>query len=254
MRARVDDGIGVAGDRHERLVDQSDNFVTAVAQSHRDPSFVVFGIGSAVRTLKNRTSSISSVVILVTARGEGGDDPAYDAGRSVVGHGSWRHHTYPESVMNDTRQGDTEHAVADRTALRDLVDAYALHVDRRDAEAVAALFTDDGRLVSRLNDAGAPIVRRGRQEIAAALVAGLDRYVATTHIVGGQVVTIDGDGATGDTVCLAHHVYENASGRRLLVMAVRYSDTYSRQPGGWGFAERQLRLDWRQDRAMEDRP
>jgi uncharacterized protein (TIGR02246 family) len=158
--------------------------------------------------------------------------------------------------MVDTRQGDTAPAVADRTALRDLVDAYALHVDRRDAEAVAALFTADGCLVSRLHDAGAdsPIVRQGRAEIAAALVAGLDRYLATTHIVGGQVVTIDGDGATGDTVCLAHHVYENGGGRRLLVMAVRYTDIYARQSGGWGFAERQLHLDWRQDRAMEDRP
>ena len=156
--------------------------------------------------------------------------------------------------MDDTPQGDTADKVADRAALRDLVDAYALHVDRRDAEAVAALFTDDGRLVSRLGDAGAPIVRQGRREIARALVAGLDRYVATTHIVGGQVVTVDGDGATGDTVCLAHHVYENSTGRRLLVMAVRYTDIYSRQSGGWGFAERQLHLDWRQDRALEDRP
>jgi hypothetical protein len=150
---------------------------------------------------------------------------------------------------------ETQQRVVDRTALRDLVDAYARHVDRRDAPAVAALFTADGRLVSRLHNAAAdaPIVRRGRDEIAAALVAGLDRYLVTTHVVGGQVVTIDGDTATGDTVCLAHHVYENAGAQRMLIMAVRYSDTYARQSGGWGFAERQLYLDWREDRAMEKR-
>jgi uncharacterized protein (TIGR02246 family) len=149
---------------------------------------------------------------------------------------------------------DTQHV--DRVALRDLVDAYARHVDRRDAQAVAALFTADGLLVSRLHKAGrdSPIVRRGRDEIASAIVAGLDRYLATTHIVGGQVVTIEGDDASGHTVCLAHHVYESAGSRRMLVMAVRYTDTYARQPGGWGFAERQLHLDWREDRVMEDRP
>jgi ketosteroid isomerase-like protein len=159
-------------------------------------------------------------------------------------------------VVDHTQQDELQQSVADRLALRDLVDAYARHVDRRDAAAVAALFTADGRLVSRLHNAAAdaPIVRRGRDEIATALVAGLDRYVATTHIVGGQVVTIEGDGATGDTVCLAHHVYENAGGRRMLVMAVRYTDKFAREPGGWGFAERQLHLDWREDRAMEDRP
>ena len=150
---------------------------------------------------------------------------------------------------------DTQQMVADRMALRALVDAYAGHVDRRDAAAAAALFTDGGRLVSRLHDAAgdAPIVRRGRDEIAAALVAGLDRYVVTTHVVGGQTVTIEGDRATGDTICLAHHVYESAGSRRMLVMAVRYTDTYARRPGGWGFAERQLHLDWREDRAMEER-
>lgn len=169
----------------------------------------------------------------VTASGDEGDDPAYDA----------------KPVDGDAA------VVEDRVALRHLVDAYARHVDRRDPPSVAALFTHDGRLVSRLHDGAgdAPIVRRGRDEIAAALAAGLDRYVVTTHVVGGQVVTVDGGGATGDTVCLAHHVYEGAGGHRMLVMAVRYADTYARQPDGWAFAERQLSLDWREDRAMEDR-
>jgi uncharacterized protein (TIGR02246 family) len=149
---------------------------------------------------------------------------------------------------------ETQQAVVDRMALRDLVDAYARHVDRREAQAGASLFTDDGRLVSRLHHAGgdAPIVRQGRDEIASAL-AFLDRYVVTTHVVGGQTVVFDatGDSATGDTVCLAHHVYESDGERRMLVMAVRYVDSYVRQPGGWAFAERQLTLDWREDRAME---
>jgi hypothetical protein len=151
---------------------------------------------------------------------------------------------------------DARQLVADKVALRELVDSYAQHVDRREAESVAALFTADGRLVSRLHQAAgdAPIVRRGRHEIAAALVAGLDRYVATTHVVGGQVVLIDGDAANGDAVCLAHHVYESHGSRRMLVMAVRYRDTFARQAEGWGFAERQLHLDWREDRIMEDRP
>jgi uncharacterized protein (TIGR02246 family) len=158
-------------------------------------------------------------------------------------------------VDNTQQVDDVQRLVADRAALRDLVDSYARHVDRRDAVAVAALFTPEGRLVTRLPHAGgaAPIVRQGRDEIAAALAAGLDRYVTTTHVVGGQVVAIDGDGATGDTVCLAHHVYDNAAGRRMLVWAVRYTDTYARQPGGWGFAERQLHLDWTEDRALETR-
>jgi hypothetical protein len=102
---------------------------------------------------------------------------------------------------------------------------------------------------------GAPNVRAGRVEIAAALVAGLERYLGTTHVVGGQVLEldVDGDRAGGETVCLAHHVYERHDERRLLVMAVRYQDVFVCESGTWRFAERQLRLDWRDDHPMAER-
>jgi ketosteroid isomerase-like protein len=151
----------------------------------------------------------------------------------------------------------THRDIGARIALRLLVDTYARHVDRRDTEAVARLFAADGRLVAHFHQGpdGAPSVRTGRQEIAAALVAGLAPYVATTHIVGGQVVEVDveGEGARGETVCLAHHLYERDGAQRLLVMAVRYEDEFVCESGSWYFAERQLRLDWRDDRPMAER-
>ncbi len=144
-----------------------------------------------------------------------------------------------------------------RMALRHLVDAYARDVDRRDTEAVAQLFSTTGRLVAHFHRGpdGSPIVRRGRAEIGASLVEGLERYLGTTHVVGGQVVELDPDGerARGETVCLAHHVYERDGERRLLVMAVRYEDDYVVESGSWRFASRQLRLDWRDDHAMTER-
>jgi hypothetical protein len=161
--------------------------------------------------------------------------------------------------VENTDISASPHRVADRLALRELADAYARHVDRGEAEAVAALFTSDGRLVSRLGPKpDSAVMRCGRREIAAALTAGLERYEATTHIVGGQVVTFngdgdgDGDGATGQTVALAHHVYQAEGGRRLLVMAVRYADTFALGATGWRFAQRELTLDWREDRVLHD--
>jgi len=142
----------------------------------------------------------------------------------------------------------------DRVALRQLVDAYATAVDHGDPAAVAALFAPDGRLVSHPDDAAAPLVRTGRHAIASALTRGLARYLATTHLVGGQVVTVDGEAATGETTCVAHHVYADADGRRrMLVMAVRYHDRYVRHGPAWLFAERRLHFDWREDRPMAQR-
>jgi hypothetical protein len=151
----------------------------------------------------------------------------------------------------DRAEGD----VAARVALRLLVDTYSRDVDRRHTDAVAALFSAQGRLVAHFYSSpdGSPTVRTGRAEIAAALVAGLERYLGTTHVVGGQVLDIEGDRAGGETVCLAHHVYERDGERRLLVMAVRYQDSFVCESGTWRFAERQLRLDWRDDRPMTER-
>ena len=147
--------------------------------------------------------------------------------------------------------------VAARVALRLLVDTYARGVDRRDTDAVAGLFSAEGTFVAHFHHGpdGAPVVRRGREEIAAVLVAGLRPYLATTHVVGGQVLDLDLDRgrAGGETVCLAHHVYERDDVRRLLVMAVRYEDEFVCESGVWRFAERQLRLDWRDDRPLAER-
>lgn len=149
---------------------------------------------------------------------------------------------------------DTE----DRLELRALVEEYARAVDAKDVGAVVALFTEDGRLLSHLMPGTEvdPLVRSGHDKLHKALDAGLAQYQLTTHVIGGQTLELEGNTASGTTVCLAHHVYEDpvGAGRRLLVMAIRYEDSYARVHGLWRFAERRLRLDWRDDRLLGDPP
>lgn len=150
----------------------------------------------------------------------------------------------------------TRSDLEDRIALRALVEQYAQGVDAKDVDAVVALFAEDGRLISHLlpGTEDDPLVRTGHGQLKRALDAGLAPYLGTTHVIGGQVLELEGDHASGFTQCLAHHVYEaadGAGGRRLLLMAIRYEDRYVRD-GGWRFAERRLRLEWRDDRALED--
>jgi hypothetical protein len=139
----------------------------------------------------------------------------------------------------------------DRLALRELVDAYAHRVDRRDLDGVAALFTEGGRLIVYDGEPGdAPPLRErhGRAEISAAMER-LRRYDVTTHFLGQQTVTIDGDRANGETYCLAHHLADQDGRRINTVMSIRYLDSYVRTAEGWLIDERRLALDW-----VEDRP
>jgi uncharacterized protein (TIGR02246 family) len=141
--------------------------------------------------------------------------------------------------------------VADRQAISDLVHAYAQGVDRRDADAVAALFTQDGIFVAYATPGATEPTSRsqGRAEIAKAI--GTARYYRqTTHTIGNHLAAVTGDRATGETRCVAYHVLGDEGAETLLVWHIRYLDTYERCRDGWRFADRELRVDLASDQPL----
>jgi len=153
--------------------------------------------------------------------------------------------------MADAPVTDLGHLL-DRLALQDLVAAYARGCDRGEPEATAALFTPDGEL--RIFERGkveAVRERLGREAIASAM-AGLSRYDATMHVVANHSVELDGDQATGEVYCLAHHIrdVEGPDGEPVTsdyVMHIRYLDRYRRTDEGWRIAQRHLQLEFTED-------
>ena len=135
-------------------------------------------------------------------------------------------------------------SLEDRLALRELADRYARAVDRRDWELASTLFSED----CVLQGPGYELV--GRTKILAGLRL-IDRYSATQHSVHNQLVEVDGDVATGETYCTAHHVYERDGRRRMLDWGIRYQDRCVRERGAWRYARRELLLDWSQDLSLE---
>jgi hypothetical protein len=135
----------------------------------------------------------------------------------------------------------------DRDALRRLVERYSTAVDHRDVEGAVGCFLPDGRL--RVGD-DAPL--EGREAIVSAL-GRLSRYEVTAHLLGHSNHVVDGDRATGESWCRAHHVYEDAGVRRDWVMAIRYHDRYVRAAEGWRIADRHLVVEWLEDRPLEVR-
>jgi ketosteroid isomerase-like protein len=135
---------------------------------------------------------------------------------------------------------------ADRLAIRELVDAYAHCADRRDAKGQIALFTEDTRFLvfMDLNSAEPAQELHGRESLAPAF-DNLNTYVATMHFNGQSTVRLDGDRATGESYCLAHHLSVGEDGQRtLMVASIRYLDEFVKQDGQWLFAERRLMVNW----------
>jgi hypothetical protein len=135
---------------------------------------------------------------------------------------------------------------ADRLAIRELFDAYARCADRRDARGQLALFTEDTRFVVYMDarNPEPPQDLHGREALVPVFDA-LNAYVATMHFNGQSTIDLDGDRATGESYCLAHHLTVADDGTRtLMVASIRYLDTFVRQDGAWLFAERRLMVNW----------
>lgn len=164
--------------------------------------------------------------------------------------------TRPERSDDAVRRRPRHVAVAareaaDRLAIRELVDAYAHHADRRRPERQAALYDEGARTLVYTSDPATsePVqVLTTRSEHVEGFRA-LSRYVATTHLNGQSTVALDGDRAVGETYCLAHHLLRTEEGRSLTVMAIRYEDAFVKRDGAWLFAERRLVVDWTDTRS-----
>src|ERR1700745_2892245 len=142
--------------------------------------------------------------------------------------------------------------VADRLAIRELVEAYAHCADRRDAKGQMSLFTANTYFVVYMDAKDpTPSQELHSREALAPVFADLNKYEATTHFLGqGTIFTLTKDRATGEAYCLAHHVTVNGGKRRLMVASLRYLDTFVKMEGAWLFAERLLYVDWIDERAM----
>jgi hypothetical protein len=132
----------------------------------------------------------------------------------------------------------------DLSELRHLVDRYADAVDRRDRDALAAVFTPEGSLRMQAGDGPPGDGWTGPDLVRA--VDSVEPYHRTFHHLGGAVFEAGpGSGeATGRVLCQAHHYDRTANGPVDLVMLIRYHDHYARTAGGWRFADRIVAVQW----------
>jgi ketosteroid isomerase-like protein len=139
---------------------------------------------------------------------------------------------------------------ADRLAIRELIDAYAHCADRRDAKGQMALFTGDTRFLVFMDATAAkPTQELHGRESLAPVFGDLNQYVATMHFNGQSTILLDGDRATGESYCLAHHLKVGQDGQRTMMIAsIRYLDELVKQDGQWLFAERRLMVNWTETR------
>ena len=69
------------------------------------------------------------------------------------------------------------------------------------------------------------------------------------HFNGQSTVALDGERATGESYCLAHHLSVGRDGQRTMMIAsIRYPGEFVKQDDQWLFAERRLMVNWTETR------
>jgi ketosteroid isomerase-like protein len=138
---------------------------------------------------------------------------------------------------------------ADCLAIRELVDAYAHCADRRDANGQKSLFTEDTHFVVYMDGQGSePTQVLDGREALTPVFDDLNRYQVTMHFNGQSTIALDGDRATGESYCIAHHLFTDDGERKLMVAWLRYGDKFVKLDDTWLFAERNLYVDWTETR------
>jgi ketosteroid isomerase-like protein len=140
---------------------------------------------------------------------------------------------------------------ADRLAIRELVDAYAYCADGRDVEGQMSLFTEDTEFLVYMDSRNAVPTQeiRGRDGLRR-VFENLSTYEATTHFNGQSTVTWAQDSAAGVSYCIAHHVTLDGPRRSLMIASIRYLDHFVKIDGRWYFRQRNLMVDWIDNRPL----
>ena len=129
-------------------------------------------------------------------------------------------------------------ALVDERDIRDLIRNAWAGLDRKDWDAYANAFAQDGEfeiLGQR---------RKGRAEIVAGPARDLQRYDALQHIVTNELVRVDGDEAEGQWYAIAVHVPDASDPASHADVGLRYGFRARRTQDGWRFAEVTLEVLW----------
>jgi hypothetical protein len=124
--------------------------------------------------------------------------------------------------------------ISDRIEIQDLVTAYSHAIDTRDWDALDDVFTPDAFVDYSAMGGSAGDVAATKAFLAQAMpmFASFQHMVATTRVV------LDGDTATGRTICHNPMVVEHAGDTTVFFCGLWYHDRFVRTPSGWRIAER----------------
>ncbi|MCX2982574.1 nuclear transport factor 2 family protein [Halieaceae bacterium IMCC14734] len=117
---------------------------------------------------------------------------------------------------------------------------YAKYVDDKEFDKMGAIMVDDVKMGS--HGFGSNTLEEFKEQLKF-----LDTFSATMHLIGNQLGEWDGDNYSGETYCVASHIYEKDGVPHKMEMGIRYTDSISAVGDTYKYTERYLNVVWEQD-------
>jgi ketosteroid isomerase-like protein len=130
-------------------------------------------------------------------------------------------------------------SVEDHIAIQRLMYRYAQCADSKDYAGLADVFCEDAAF-----DFSGRVVRP--RSAIQEMMHALDKYTCTLHQVHNTLYEVDGDTASGETYCIASHLFEDQGHTVKIDMGITYQDRLQRTSVGWRIAHRKFNLLWSQ--------
>jgi len=124
--------------------------------------------------------------------------------------------------------------IADRLEIQDLLVSYSHAIDFRRWDELDDVFTPDA-FIDHTAMGG---VKGTYPEIKAYLQKVMPIFASYYHMISTSKIVVDGDTATGVTICHNPMVLGEGDAEQIFVCGLWYHDKYVRTPDGWRIQER----------------
>lgn len=139
----------------------------------------------------------------------------------------------------------------DIVALEQLVYRYADAIDACDVDRFLAVFTPEARLHIYHPDAEGPFADlAGHDQLRIVTGRMRDMFAQTMHVMSNMLIEVDGDRASGTSLCTARHLTIDREASMNVML--RYVDRFERSDGAWKIADRQIRFLWSEQHTAID--
>lgn len=125
--------------------------------------------------------------------------------------------------------------ISDRIEIHDLLVDYCHAIDTRDWDALDDVFTPDATIDYTEMGGTRGTVTETKKFLAEAMAL----FVGFQHMIATSKVTLDGDSATGKTICHNPMILTGADGKaQVFLCGLWYCDTFVRTQQGWRIRDR----------------